>query len=95
MPSSKTPHHGTPRAVDLHNLQTSERLLPALGARPRVVMATDDIVALDLSPQARRAVPYLDGTRTVHELLEAIDVDNLFDVLDELEHEGVIAISRR
>jgi hypothetical protein len=96
MPDSKKPPRGPRAGADLHLLSTRERLLPSLDARPRVVMSGDEISALELSDAARRALPYFDGKTTVHDLLEVVGgVDNLFDVLDELVHEGVIALSRR
>ncbi len=70
--------------------------MPSLGARPRVVMPKPEIDALDLSDGARSVIALIDGAKTVHELAEATTgVENIFDALDELEHEGVISLARR
>jgi hypothetical protein len=90
------PKKPAPRVRDEHLMSTRERLLPSLGARPRVVMTRAEIASLELSDGARHALPYLDGETTVHDLLETFgSEDNLFDALDELVHEGVVLLSRR
>jgi hypothetical protein len=90
MPNLKKP------STEEHLRATSERMLPSLRARPRVILTQTEIDALELSDGARRALPHIDGHTTVHELIEKKHgVENIFDALDELEHEGVIALSRR
>jgi hypothetical protein len=94
MPDPKTPSREPPADPQLRS--TREQLLPPLTASPRVILSGAEIAELELSDGARRVIPQLDGKRTVHDLLEGMnDGDNLFDLLDELLHEGVIALSKQ
>jgi hypothetical protein len=96
MVDPKKPAGDAPGGTDAQLRSTRERLLPPLTATPRVVLDVAEIAGLDLSDGALRVIPYLDGVRTVNELLEIVSGDdNLFDVLDELVHEGVVELSRR
>jgi hypothetical protein len=91
----KKPNRGAV-VTDPHLRSTRDRLLPSLGARPRVIMSEEEIAWLELSDGALRALPHIDGETTVHDLLEVVGgQDNLFDALDELVHEGVVTLSRR
>jgi hypothetical protein len=82
-----------PQPADALLRTTSERLVPSLNARPRIVASQADIDALDLSEGARRAIAFIDGKTPVHEIIEMKHgIENIFDALDELEHEGVIAL---
>jgi hypothetical protein len=94
MPDAKPPSREHPADPQLRS--TREQLLPPLTASPRVILSSAEIAELELSDGARRVIPHLDGKTTVHDLLEGMTAgDNLFDLLDELLHEGVIELSKR
>jgi hypothetical protein len=71
---------------------TAMRPLPPLKGRPRVIMESEAMGWIDLSPGARALLGRLDGKQTVLDLAEGTDaeVDAVFDVLGELQQAGVI-----